>query len=211
MDIMVSGADGMKKGQTTLFMIVGLILLIILLLVMYYRPAKEVELVLPSEMQPVNLYAQECLESTVEEGLMYISKRGGYYDVPDNAVTAGMAGWKVPMYLTAEGVFIPTKGRITKELEKYIRCIRPYIKRKNRVRTFFEVLTAIAFLHFVQEETDFTILEVGLGGRLDTTNVTYPLLSVITRIGYDHTQLLGKRLSQIAFEKAGIIKPDGSS
>ncbi len=74
-------------------------------------------------------------------------------------------------------------------------------------RTFFETLTAIAFLHFARKKTDFTIFEVGLGGRLDATNVTNPIISVITKIGYDHTNLLGNKLSQIAIEKAGIIKP----
>jgi len=106
------------------------------------------------------------------------------------------------------------------ELAGYIKRIKPHITRKHRVRpgkykefygarTFFEVLTVIAFLHFLKRKTDFSILEVGLGGRLDTTNVTNPLLSVITRIGYDHTHLLGTRLAQIAWEKAEIIKPTG--
>ena len=75
--------------------------------------------------------------------------------------------------------------------------------------TFFEVLTMVAFLHFLKKKPDFSILEVGLGGRLDSTNVTHPLISVITKIGYDHTDLLGNRLSQIAREKAGIIKNNG--
>gem|GEM_PF-359558 len=115
------------------------------------------------------------------------------------------------------------------DLMKYIKLIRPYIKRKHgaspvkyrklsgappikhhefhRASTYFEVLTTIAFLHFLKKKTDFSILEVGLGGRLDSTNVTHPIISVITKIGYDHTDLLGNRLSQIAREKAGIIKP----
>ncbi|TET62947.1 MAG: hypothetical protein E3J47_02710 [Candidatus Stahlbacteria bacterium] len=115
------------------------------------------------------------------------------------------------------------------DLMKYIKLIRPYIKRKHGASpvkyrklsgtppikhlefhgasTFFEVLTMIAFLHFLKKKTDFSILEVGLGGRLDSTNVTHPIISVITKIGYDHTDLLGNKLSQIAREKAGIIKP----
>jgi dihydrofolate synthase/folylpolyglutamate synthase len=126
------------------------------------------------------------------------------------------------------------------DLMKYIKQIRPYIKRKHGAHpvkyrklsgaspvkyrklsgtspikqhkfhgasTFFEVLTTIAFLHFLKKNTDFSILEVGLGGRFDSTNVTQPIISVITKIGYDHTDLLGNKLSQIAREKAGIIKP----
>jgi len=95
-----------------------------------------------------------------------------------------------------------------RDLARCLGQIKPYIKGKNRARTFFEVLTTVAFLHFIRKKTDFSILETGLGGRLDTTSITNPILSVITRIGYDHTDLLGNKLSQIAAEKAGIIKPD---
>jgi dihydrofolate synthase/folylpolyglutamate synthase len=73
--------------------------------------------------------------------------------------------------------------------------------------TWFEVVTAIAFLHFAQQGIDVAVVEVGLGGRLDATNVVTPLVSVITRLSFDHTDLLGNTLSQIAWEKGGIIKP----
>ena len=72
--------------------------------------------------------------------------------------------------------------------------------------TFFEVLTAVAVKYFLQKCADFVILETGLGGRLDSTNVVNPLVSIITHIGYDHTDKLGKKLSEIANEKAGIVK-----
>ncbi len=73
--------------------------------------------------------------------------------------------------------------------------------------TFFEVLTALAFLHFAEEKVDVAVLEVGLGGRFDATNVVSPLVSVITTISRDHVKHLGSTLRSIAFEKAGIIKP----
>ena len=73
--------------------------------------------------------------------------------------------------------------------------------------SFFETTTAIAFAYFVREKVDIAVIEVGLGGRLDSTNVLTPILSVITNIGLDHTEFLGTTLSQIASEKAGIIKP----
>src|SRR5262249_52382506 len=73
--------------------------------------------------------------------------------------------------------------------------------------TFFEVATAVGFLHFVRRGATAVVLEVGLGGRLDSTNVCLPLLSVITSISLDHTRLLGDRLAGIAREKAGIVKP----
>jgi len=121
-------------------------------------------------------------------------------------------GYKVGLYTSPhleninERIKINNQNITNHDLVKYLRQIRPHIKQKNSARTFFEVLTTIAFLHFIDSKTDFSVLEVGLGGRLDATNVTNPLISVITKIGYDHIHLLGSKLSQIAFEKAGIIK-----
>jgi dihydrofolate synthase/folylpolyglutamate synthase len=73
--------------------------------------------------------------------------------------------------------------------------------------TFFEVLTALAFVHFAESRLDVAVLEVGMGGRFDATNVVRPLVAVITTISRDHEKHLGSTLRQIAFEKAGIIKP----
>lgn len=73
--------------------------------------------------------------------------------------------------------------------------------------SFFETMTALAFAYFVKQQVDIAVIEVGLGGRLDSTNVLTPILSVITNIGLDHTEFLGTTLKQIAREKAGIIKP----
>jgi len=73
--------------------------------------------------------------------------------------------------------------------------------------SFFETMTMLGFWWFAHEEVDIAVVEVGLGGRLDSTNVLTPILSVITNIGLDHTEFLGNTLTQIAKEKAGIIKP----
>jgi dihydrofolate synthase / folylpolyglutamate synthase len=73
--------------------------------------------------------------------------------------------------------------------------------------SFFEMTVGLAFDYFRQEKVDIAIIEVGLGGRLDSTNIISPLLSVITNIGLDHVQFLGNTIEKIAFEKAGIIKP----
>ncbi len=78
-----------------------------------------------------------------------------------------------------------------------LKCITP---------TFFEFTTAIAFKYFTEEDVDIAVIEVGMGGRLDATNVITPLVSVITNIGYDHQEFLGATLADIAGEKAGIIK-----
>ncbi len=73
--------------------------------------------------------------------------------------------------------------------------------------TFFEIVTAIAFVHFQQQEVDNVVLEVGLGGRLDSSNICHPKLCIVTEIDLDHTRQLGDTLEKIAGEKAGIIKP----
>lgn len=74
--------------------------------------------------------------------------------------------------------------------------------------SFFEIAIAMAFEYFAEQKVDIAIIETGLGGRLDSTNIILPELSIITNIGLDHTQFLGDTLDKIAFEKAGIIKPN---
>jgi dihydrofolate synthase/folylpolyglutamate synthase len=74
--------------------------------------------------------------------------------------------------------------------------------------SFFELTVAMAFEYFVQQEVDVAVIETGLGGRFDSTNIIMPELSVITNIGWDHMNILGDSLEKIAFEKAGIIKPN---
>lgn len=78
---------------------------------------------------------------------------------------------------------------------------------ENHHLSFFEMTVGLAFDYFAKEKIDLAIIEVGMGGRLDSTNIITPLISVITNIGLDHTQFLGNTLEAIAIEKAGIIKP----
>src|SRR5207245_6334758 len=78
---------------------------------------------------------------------------------------------------------------------------------KVRQPTFFEVTTAMAFHYFAERRVDIGVIEVGMGGRMDATNVINPLVAVLTRIGLEHTEHLGKTEDRIAREKAGIIKP----
>ena len=77
----------------------------------------------------------------------------------------------------------------------------------DRHPTYFEMVTAIGFCYFAEQNVDLAVLEVGLGGRLDATNVVNPRVAVITNVDYDHQKYLGNRLEEIAIEKAGIIKP----
>lgn len=107
-----------------------------------------------------------------------------------------------------ERIKVNNKKIPPKEFNRLANKIRNTIKKtKNLEITFFEAITAMAFLYFVEQKVDYPILEVGLGGRLDATNVVNPKIAVITRIGYDHTDILGKTLTKISSEKAGIIHP----
>ncbi|HID63745.1 MAG TPA: bifunctional folylpolyglutamate synthase/dihydrofolate synthase [Anaerolineae bacterium] len=86
-----------------------------------------------------------------------------------------------------------------------IERLQPLVSRVEDLTTF-EIMTALAFLYFAEREADLAVLEVGMGGRLDATNIVTPLVAVITSLSYDHTQYLGDTLPLIAGEKAGIIK-----
>ena len=95
------------------------------------------------------------------------------------------------------------------ELTARLNEIRPAVEEVERQGppvTFFEISTAVGFLHFLYRRCDLAIIEVGLGGRYDSTNVCWPLVAVITNIGYDHMNQLGSTLEAIAYQKAGIIK-----
>ncbi len=107
-----------------------------------------------------------------------------------------------------ERIAIDGKHISKTEFKRCIRELTPVLNEpyQRLRRTFFEVLTTVAFIHFRNQKTDINILEVGLGGKKDSTNVVIPVISVITRIGFDHTATLGRTLSSIAREKCGIIK-----
>lgn len=92
------------------------------------------------------------------------------------------------------------------DLTEHMRQVSAAARKLDSEPTFFELLTAIAFKHFAEQAVDFAVIEVGLGGRLDSTNVITPQASVICTIDYDHTKLLGLSLQEIAREKAGILK-----
>ncbi len=92
-------------------------------------------------------------------------------------------------------------------LQNYIRRLKPFFEKYQC--TFFEALTAIGFVYFADQHVDIAVIEVGLGGRLDATNVLHPALAIITDIEHDHVQHLGRSREKITYEKAGIIKPNG--
>ena len=120
------------------------------------------------------------------------------------------AGYKVGLYTSPhlkdyrERIAINGKPISKKYVTDFINKNKPFFEANEL--SFFEMSVGLAFEYFVKEETDINIIEVGMGGRLDSTNIITPLVSVITNIGLDHTQFLGDTLEAIAFEKAGIIK-----
>jgi dihydrofolate synthase/folylpolyglutamate synthase len=101
---------------------------------------------------------------------------------------------------------IPISREALSSLVKRVKPLIPEVEKGNSHPTFFEVTTAIALKHFSEKKVDYAVVEVGLGGRLDATNVITPEVSVITNIGLEHTDVLGKTISSIAREKGGIIK-----
>lgn len=122
------------------------------------------------------------------------------------------AGYKVGLYTSPHLVDFRERIRVNGKPISEQRVIDFVDKEKEFFEplhpSFFELTTALAFLYFKEQEVDVAVIEVGLGGRLDCTNVIMPEISIITNISLDHTQLLGNTLSKIAYEKAGIIKPN---
>ena len=123
------------------------------------------------------------------------------------------SGYKVGLYTSphlfdvTERIQINNKNISRPELSSCLKQIEKIIVRMKEKPTVFEVLTAAAFCYFAKKQIDYVVLEVGLGGRLDSTNVCNPLVSIITNIENEHTDVLGKTIEKIASEKAGIIKP----
>jgi dihydrofolate synthase/folylpolyglutamate synthase len=120
------------------------------------------------------------------------------------------AGYKTGLY-TSPHLYdfrerIRINGRMAEEsfIVEFVERIQPAIE--NIAPSFFEITVAMAFEYFAQQKTDIAIIEVGLGGRLDSTNIIDPEVSIITNIGWDHMNLLGNSLGEIAAEKGGIIK-----
>jgi dihydrofolate synthase/folylpolyglutamate synthase len=120
------------------------------------------------------------------------------------------AGYKTGLYTSPhlkdfrERIRVNGKMISEEEVSEFINNHRFFFDKEGL--SFFEMTVGLAFDHFRNEKVDYAVIETGLGGRLDATNIIQPILSVITNISLDHTQILGTTLSEIAFEKAGIIK-----
>ena len=106
--------------------------------------------------------------------------------------------------------FVVNKKEISEnEIIILVEKLKPIISKmidEKEIPTYFEIVTAMAFQHFKEKNVDFAIIEVGLGGRFDATNIVNPIVSVITNVTIDHQNILGNNIKDISFEKAGIIK-----
>ena len=126
------------------------------------------------------------------------------------AAICSSAGYRTGLYTSPhlvkfnERILVNGQPISDKSLAAYTRLFKKKIVETKA--TFFEATTAIAFQYFADQKVDIAIIETGLGGRYDATNVLTPLLSIITTIGFDHTEQLGNTLAKIAYEKGGIIK-----
>ena len=125
------------------------------------------------------------------------------------------AQYKVGLYLSphierfSERIVVNGEEITDEDIIRLIEQVRPVVEEMQQngySPTFFEIVTALAFLHFKNKKVDYAVVEVGLGGRFDATNIVVPLVSVITNISLEHTNILGNDIASIAFEKAGVIK-----
>ena len=139
------------------------------------------------------------------------------------AAVLSAAGYRTGLFTSPhldraeERIVVQGRCCLPEEFAVLVELVRPAVDALDRVAaqndppehgpTYFEIITAAALCHFVRRRVDVAILEVGLGGRLDSTNVCTPIVSVITSISFDHIKQLGATLAAIAEEKAGIIKP----
>ena len=125
------------------------------------------------------------------------------------------AGYKVGLFTSPHLISIRERFQLNDQAiskEAFIQecgLIQSVLKKNSQLTaTYFEILTALAFQYFAKEKVDYLILETGLGGRLDSTNICQPVATIVTQIGLDHVNILGNTKEQILMEKLGIVKPN---
>jgi len=131
------------------------------------------------------------------------------------------AGYKVGKFISPhlitfnDGICISNNQITNEEVEEILIPLSKVVEEYNKTHKipvkWFEVITSLVFIYFYKKQCDFVILETGLGGTLDCTNIAEPIVSVITKIGYDHMDILGNTIQEIATQKAGIIKQNSET
>lgn len=145
--------------------------------------------------------------------------KGSTVEMLTNILTK--SGYKVGKYISPhlieynERISVNGKNITDEEMSDIIEKLKDKIEKYNQISetkvTIFELLTTMALYHFEEKKCDFVVLETGLGGLHDCTNIAKPIVSIITSIGYDHMAILGKTLEEIAIQKAGIIKQNSNT
>lgn len=165
------------------------------------------------ELQRMRDFMQELGNPQLNYPIIHIAGTKGKGSVASICASVLSAqGYRVGLYTSphlydyVERIKINDQQITHAELVSMVDEFRPYLDRGTELTTF-EITTALAFLYFARQQVEVVVLEVGLGGRLDATNIITPMVSVITSISMDHTNILGNTLEAIAGEKAGIIKP----
>ena len=186
----------------------------------YGRINYEVKSALPSDLKLERMRAFLARLGNPQDRLRIVHVTGTKGKGSTVAMIASVlraAGYRVGQFTSPHLVEVNERMRVDEtpisraELTALIEELAPIVLEweadERTGPTYFEIGTALGFLHFVRRRCEVAVVEVGLGGRFDSTNVCSPLVSVITSVGFDHTAQLGRTLAEIAYQKAGIIKP----
>ncbi len=163
-------------------------------------------------LDPVSRFLERLNNPQDAYGTVLVGGTNGKGSIAAMVASVMSCGFRVGLYTSPHLVDVRERIRVDghvisrEEMDTWIEVVRAYSKENL---TYFEFLTAVAFLYFQSRKVDLAVLEVGMGGRLDATNVASPLVSVVSNISIDHSEYLGRRLEEIAGEKGGIIKDGG--
>ena len=163
-------------------------------------------------LDPISRFLERLNNPQDAYGTVLVGGTNGKGSIAAMVASVMSRGFRVGLYTSPHLIDVRERIRVDgdmisqEEMDAWIEKVKAH---STENLTYFEFLTAVAFLYFHQRKVDLAILEVGMGGRLDATNVVSPLVSVVSNISLDHTEYLGRRLEEIAWEKGGIIKNGG--
>ena len=164
-------------------------------------------------LDPISQFLKRMRNPQKAYGTVLVGGTNGKGSIAAMVASAlSQGGFHVGLYTSPHLIDVRERIRIDGEMisrgdmDAWIETVRAHATEDL---TYFEFLTAVAFLYFRERKVDIAVLEVGMGGRLDATNVVSPLVSAVSNISFDHTEYLGKHLEDIAWEKGGIIKNGG--
>ena len=163
-------------------------------------------------LDPISRFLERLNNPQNAYGTVLVGGTNGKGSIAAMVASVMSRGFRVGLYTSPHLIDVRERIRVNgdmisqEEMDAWIERVKAH---STENLTYFEFLTAVAFLYFHQRKVDLAILEVGMGGRLDATNVVSPLVSVVSNISLDHSEYLGKRLEEIAWEKGGIIKNGG--